>query len=386
MLLALRAAETVERGVPMIREPNPVDFWRGFALVTIFINHVPGLYFGEFTHKHLSLSDSAELFVFLAGWGLALMLARYEARGAYGEALHRIGSRVVTLYAVHLMSILIAIAILASAAIAFDNPLLLEWHNASAVFNDPIRAHIGLVTLSYQLGYFDILPLYVVLLAGAPIVVVISWVAPGLLLPASLGLYLSTLIFNISIPTWPTNGYWFFNPMAWQLVFVLGFVMARDVGVGAFVRRNLSAIRGVSIVIVVLAAVVVWFDLKPNPIHVPEPKLLFVDYKSFVTPMRLIQFLALAAVFSAFNSIILTWLRPLANELSTLGRNSLTVFCVGSVLSLSSQVVRYVYKGEFWTDCAIVVVGIGLLIATARLVEWPRVMQTTRRARAESEP
>lgn len=368
----------------MIRAANAVDFWRGFALVTIFINHVPGLYFGDFTHKHLSLSDSAELFVFLAGWGLALMVQRYEARGARGEALHRIGSRVVTLYAVHLMSILIAIATLASAAIAFDNPLLLEWHNASAVFNDPIRAHIGLVTLTYQLGYFDILPLYVVLLAGAPFVVIVNWFVPALLLPTSLGLYLFALVFNVSIPTWPTDGYWFFNPLAWQLVFVLGFIMARDVGIGAFVRRHLVVIRWISLVIVVVSAVVVWFELKPNPIHLPEPKLLFVDYKSFVTPMRLIQFLALVAVFSTLNSFILSSLRPLANELSTLGRNSLTVFCIGSVLSLSSQIVRFVYKGSFWTDCAILVVGVGLLIVTARVVEWPRRLQSGRSVREGS--
>ena len=58
----------------MPREPNAVDFWRGFALVSIFINHVPGIFYERLTHRNLSISDSAELFVFLAGWSLGLLV------------------------------------------------------------------------------------------------------------------------------------------------------------------------------------------------------------------------------------------------------------------------------------------------------------------------
>ena len=58
----------------MVRQVNPVDFWRGLALVFIFVNHIPGNYFSRFTHAHYSLSDSADLFVFLAGWALRLLV------------------------------------------------------------------------------------------------------------------------------------------------------------------------------------------------------------------------------------------------------------------------------------------------------------------------
>ena len=58
----------------MPREANAVDFWRGIALITIFINHVPGMYYARFTHANYSLSDSADLFVFLAGWSLRYMV------------------------------------------------------------------------------------------------------------------------------------------------------------------------------------------------------------------------------------------------------------------------------------------------------------------------
>ena len=65
-----------------MRAPNEIDFWRGFALVTIFINHVPGIYFERFTYRNVSLSDSAELFVFLAGCCIAHSRRRRGARPA----------------------------------------------------------------------------------------------------------------------------------------------------------------------------------------------------------------------------------------------------------------------------------------------------------------
>jgi hypothetical protein len=65
-----------------MRAPNEIDFWRGFALVTIFINHIPGIYFERFTFRNVSLSDSAELFVFLAGCALRILCRWRGARAA----------------------------------------------------------------------------------------------------------------------------------------------------------------------------------------------------------------------------------------------------------------------------------------------------------------
>lgn len=46
----------------MPRTQNAVDFWRGFALVTIFINHVPGIYFERFTHCNVAQAVIATVF------------------------------------------------------------------------------------------------------------------------------------------------------------------------------------------------------------------------------------------------------------------------------------------------------------------------------------
>ena len=166
------------------------------------------------------------------------------------------------------------------------------------------------------------------------------------------------------------EGQWFFNPFTWQAIFVLGFVLSRDAGPGRFVRRNIGLIRRIATPIVILAAVVAWFGLYPDPTKFPEPKMLFLHGKSFLTPVRLLQFLALAAVFSAFYPTIARYLPWLTGPLSMLGRNSLYVFCVGSLLSLSGQIIRFLYSGSLAVDTVVVIVGIGLLCLTAWLSEW----------------
>jgi hypothetical protein len=353
----------------MPRPANAVDFWRGFALVTIFINHVPGIFYSRFTHGEISVSDSADLFVFLAGWSLRYVVGSAERGPPTSHLMLRLGGRAVTIYGAQVLITMLAIAMLAAVAIWRDNPLLLEWHNAAAVFYDPVPTHIGLAVLTHHLGYFDILPLYVVLMLAAPAIAAIDRYAPHALLPLSVSLYLVTLAVPIAVPTWPVEGQWFFNPLAWQLVFVLGFVLAKDAGVGGFVRRRIVPIRWLGLAIVVALLPVSWYNLWPDPTRVPHPTLFFIPNKSYVTPVRLIQFLAVVAVFSLAYPYIRRVARPLTDMLALLGRNSLYVFCVASLLSLAGQIARFLYQGRIGVDTVVVICGIAIMVFTAWLAD-----------------
>jgi hypothetical protein len=286
------------------------------------------------------------------------------------QLVFRLGGRALTLYAAHMMIVMLAIAMLAASARVLDNPLLLEWHNAAAVFNDPVETHIGLVLLSHQLGYFDILPLYVVLMLLAPLIALIHRLAPNLLVPISLAVYLSAIVFKLTVPTWPTEGQWFFNPLCWQLVFVLGFAFSRERGPGGWMRRNLFWLRIAAAPVLLVLTVLVLWGWWIDPTKVPEPKLLFINGKTFATPIRLIQFLALIAVLSMLYPYIVKALPVLVEFLSMLGRNSLPVFCAGSVLSLAGQIVRFYFRGGFLVDTVLVATGIILLGLIAWLAEW----------------
>jgi hypothetical protein len=290
----------------------------------------------------------------------------------------RLFGRALELYAAQVLITMLAIAILALSAMELANPLLLQWHNAAAVFNDPVPTHIGLAILSHQLGYFDILPLYVVLMLMAPVFAVIDRTAPHWLLPASFVFYLIVLTFRLTLPTWPVSGTWFFNPLAWQAVFVLGFVLAKDEGVGAAARRHIGVLRVLAVPIVVLGVLVARFGWWPDPTKVPDPKLFFIADKTYVTPIRLIQFLALVAV----GSLLFPYFRRLADWpllrapvtgiialLAMLGRNSLYVFCIGSLLSLLAQIARYYSRGTPFTDTVVLVLGIFIMASTAWIAE-----------------
>ncbi|MFX8597316.1 OpgC domain-containing protein, partial [Acinetobacter baumannii] len=81
--------------------------------------------------------------------------------------------------------------------------------------------------------------------------------------------------------------------------------------------------RWISLPIVIGSAILVWFNWFPDPTRLPEPKLLFLNGKSFLTPIRLLQVLALAVVFSTIFPLIYRAIPWIGDQLSLLGRNSL---------------------------------------------------------------
>jgi len=353
-----------------MRESNAIDFWRGFALVNIFINHVPGNAFARYTYPNASLSDAAELFVFLAGWALGLATKGRDGREPAGRVVLRLASRAVEVYRAHVTITAIALAMIAGAALAFDNPVFLEWHNAGPAFSDPLQTTIGWVTLLHQLGYFNILPLYVALLVMAPAFVLLARWSRGAALTFSLAVWAWSLAFEINLPTWPVEGTWFFNPFAWQLLLVLGFLCcewSRDsVAFGVWTKR----LWPLGVLGVAIGAVVALRDLKPDPLLVPEPRLFFIFSKSNLSPGRLFHFLALLLAFQGVYRLVAPYMPWLAMRFSALGRNSLAVFSMGSILSLAGQLVRFRMGGGILIDCAIMAVGLAGLVFTAWFVEW----------------
>ena len=158
--------------------------------------------------------------------------------------------------------------------------------------------------------------------------------------------------------------------MCWQFDYVLGFILSRQQGLGGWVRSNIGKIRIVAYPIVIAAALAQLTDLQIDPTLMPEPHLLFVDAKSFESPIRIIQFLALVAVMSNVFPYIERWLHPIVGVLSLFGRNSLLVFCIGSLLSLGGQITRFAFTAGVALDTVYILAGILLMFAAAALAEW----------------
>ena len=355
---------------PDMRGPNEIDFWRGFALLTIFIDHVPGLFYENYTMRRFGVSDAAELFVFLAGWSLRLLMNSRKEPMGLPSAIMRLETRAITIFFAQLIITQMALALTAAGSILLENPLFLEWNNASAAFEDPLETQVGIVLLSHQMGFFDILPLYVVLIAGAPVCVIGDRIWKWLPLILSLVLYATVLSTGVNLPTWPVEGRWYFNPFAWQLVFVLGYMLGDAKGPAAALRRHKGKLRWLGLAGVAAGIVIGVTDYSPDPLAVPDPKLFFMFDKTFVTPARILHLLALVALFNGLFGHIEHWMSPLARFLSMLGRNSLHVFCVGSLVALCSQFGRYVMEGSILVDTVVLIVGTLCMGATAWVVEW----------------
>lgn len=348
-----------------MRRTNPVDFWRGLALVMIFINHVPGNVFSNWTSRNFGISDAAELFVFLAGWSLSYAIRRQGVPLPPGTLFLRFWLRAFSIYRAQIVISALAIALLASAAILLEDPIYLQWHSAGPAFYDPVRTAIGSVLMTYQLGYFNILPMYVLLIFAAPFFVLLArwniWAALG----ASLGLYLWTLTTQTNLPCWPTEERWLFNPLAWQFMFVVGFVLGEKWRTSEQLRRAADWAWWPALVIVIAGAYLTINNIRPDPLLVPEPKLLFLFEKSFLAPARVISLIAQVVVFGRLFYPVDERFNVLSRGLCSLGQHSLAVFSVGSVLSLAGQIARFASGGSFLVDVCIVGGGICLMAATA---------------------
>lgn len=355
------------------RPLNEVDFWRGYALIAIFINHVPGIFFEQFTHRAFGLSDSAELFVFLAGFSLRY-LSESRTENLVGMRLFmRLEGRAFTLYAAQILIVALALAMMASAALYLDTPLILQWNNASAFFESPIQTQIGIVLLAHQMGYFDVLPLYIVMMAFAPLVIILGRISLRILLFYSLTVWALTLFSELNLPTWPVEGVWFFNPFAWQLQFVLGYVLARPkIAAAGFIEDKRTELRILGALIVGAGLWLAITGWSPNPFEVPEPRLFFMNDKTALSPMRVLHMLGLVMLFGGLFEIASRWsgFRFLSTPLCLLGRNSLHVFCAGSLLSLAGQIVRFASPAGLVTDTLVLLIGVAAMLAIAWGNEW----------------
>src|SRR5262249_22123221 len=186
-----------------------IDFWRGAVLIAILIDHIPGNPLENWTPRNFGLSDSAEAFVFLSGLSVGLIYVprahKYGLEPVAGGCL----KRALKLYGVHIALTVAALLVFGAAYWMSGLPELIQAHRRSVVFGSPGDALLGLALLSHQLGYFNILPLYIVLMIWAPVAVALALRGPLLALAASLGLYAAARAFGLNFPNWPEHGGWF---------------------------------------------------------------------------------------------------------------------------------------------------------------------------------
>ena len=368
---------------PKTRDPR-LDVFRGLCLVMIFINHVPGNIYEVATSRNFGFSDAAEGFVLMSGIaaGLAYSADFREASMRLWTGLARVWRRVWTLYLVHILATFAALAAAAAVALWLGNAESLFENQMKWVWLDPLRTLIGLVILTHQFGYVNILPLYLVLLAFAPILLFLAWRWPLWLLAGSVALWLVAGIWRLGPPNYPTSGVWFFNPLTWQVIFVTGLVTGVALKEGRRlvpVRRWLQVATGLFLLYAALSVQIPAVSkLTGNSLWLLRetfnlPWNLTAFDKTYVTGPRLLHILALAYFLSSFPAVRRACAHPLAAPFELLGRQALPVFALGSVLCIGLQGVKHVTGEDILADSLILAGGLAAQFALAAARQyWPK--------------
>ena len=345
-----------------------LDLFRGLALICIFIDHTPGNLLGYVTMRAYGLSDAAETFVLIAGYTAVLAYSRvFEQHGLFAGA-KRVGARIWDLYAAHILLTAVCALGLALAARWFENPLYYEYVNLTPYAYDPFGAIWRTMVLYYQLGYLNILPLYIALLAWFPILWWLMQRDLRLAFAVSFAIWLVPNLILFNLPSWPDIYGWFFNPFAWQLLFSCGAIAAVYVQRGGVLPRA-HWVTAVAIAYVVFAFVVAapWVAIDGlEGTRLIHPDSLGPNSKSRLSLWRLTHILALAYLVALYLPAGARWLKSWPSQmLINCGRNSLVTFCLGTVLSFIGFVAMLEGGRGLEYQVAVNVVGIGLLGCTA---------------------
>jgi hypothetical protein len=356
-----------------------IDALRGAALVMIFVDHIRGNFFGHLTYQQFGLSNGAWLFVLLAGMSFALKYSKLlDIQGLGRSALVAL-DRVRVLYLAHLVSFVLAVGCWAALAQGLGRQLsdLSQIDYLDLLVAQPFAALPRLLTLTYQPQFFDILPMYMVLIAAGPFLLYGLRRAPLPTVVASLLCYLAAQVAPVAtnLPLWNRPTGWSFNLMAWQLLFTIGLALGAGMVPAWRSDRQRRVVVTCAFVFVVNCAVCrvlshvpaihAWLGGDSHPLVVRTERVYL--WASAMHPITVVHVLAVVLLLHELvprNGAVAhsRWLQPLVD----LGSHSLEVFVTGLVLTGLATELVLVFKASYALQLVLNVAGIVVMWLVAR--------------------
>jgi hypothetical protein len=231
--------------------------------------------------------------------------------------------------------------------------------------------------------------MYIVLLLIFPAVLLglrRHWV---LVLAPSAALYIVVQIFNISVTAYP-EGHWYFNPLAWQFLFVSGAVLAHLNAEGRDFTRLLRLAFPVAAAVFVTTLIVrVSWTLHTlwDPVPALLLKQLWPAAKDDLSPIRLIPFFALVVLVAVLVRPHARFLTSrAARPLVTAGQQSLEIFCLGILLSALGHMLITELAHGLGLQLAVNALGIAIMLVAARALDWYKALDRMPTQRAQAAP
>ncbi len=371
-------APTGTSGTVTPRDPR-LDFFRGICMFIILLAHTPGNPWTLWIPARFGYSDATEIFVFCSGMASAIAFGKVFDRAGLWLGSWRVAQRVWQVYWAHIALFLVIAALMVGLnQLTWTDVDQVGRLNLYPFFNDPMPQLMGLMTLTYVPNYFDILPMYLVILVMLPVVMILSRVHLSLVALALIAIYLMAQFDMLAFPAEPwSDREWFFNPFGWQLVFFTGF---------AFMRGWIPA-PPINATLVILALIIVLMIVPTAHFRLYRWDALpfLMEWRDMLKPfiaktdfgiLRYIHFLALAylayaAAGEGGRRLIGSGIKnKVIAVIRKVGQQSLAVFLVSMVMGRLLGFAFDVLGKTYLTVPLVNVTGFAVLIATAYFCGW----------------
>ncbi|ADB36213.1 OpgC domain-containing protein [Spirosoma linguale] len=317
---------------------NQIDFFRGFLLILITINHFVSEtnIIIRLTRESIGWVEGASGFVYLSGFTVGLVYTNKFIKKGANEIERAALKRSWLIYKFH-----IGVFFVSLLAVFTLTTVRSHWEPFyGTMLANPVAASILALVFLYQPANMDILPMYAVFLLFVP------WIITHLqnhskgyfavLLISSIVYVVGTFellllnYYRYSWSRWVDPGY--FNMLSWQLIFVVGIIL----GNLSYKKKLGDLLDKPYIVWGALVVAVSLFLIKNllglHLIEITGYDINFWNAKKYLRPLRLIN---VAAVFILIRWLMVknpTWFQY--KPVAYLGKNSLEVFAFHIILVL----------------------------------------------------
>ncbi len=359
-----------------------VDFVRGLALFIIFVDHNAVLderrfgWLTAFTLHRYSFIDAADVFFFLSGYVSGLVYTRILVSRGLVACLGSAFRRCLQLYSAQIILFLLSLGLIRWAAIHNIGSPLSVFH----YFDTATNISIATLTMRHPPPFFGLLPIYMLFIVLTPVVLYLRTHSPYVLAILSLSAYSIAQITQPFLHTYADS----FDPLAWQLVFVVGLLIGyrRTISAGGqwSPRRWLLCVAICALLVIALVRlapsrhIAALFHTHALEHVVPQP--IPLTDKQDVGPLRLVNLALWVIVISAIKpscDVFKSWWTraPLV-----CGENSLVVFCCGVFLNYAGAICLARKGDEEVLSLAWTTIGCAALIGTA--TGWSRLRARVR--------
>ena len=367
---------SMAQAAPVVKAERDLrlDLFRGLALWLIFFDHIPNNILGWFTIRNYGFSDATEIFIFISGYTAAFVYGAAMVQRGFVVAGARILKRSWQIYVAHVFLFAIYIAEISYVGSSFENPLFAEEMNALDFLKQPEIAIIQALLLKFKPVNMDVLPLYIVLLLLFPMALWLLIRNGTVALALSAVLYALTWEYGWNIPSYPT-GHWYFNPFAWQLLFVFGAWCALGGAqkLAPVLRSPITTWIAIAYLAFAFGVTMTWYFPRLSFL-IPRwlGEWMYPIDKTNLDVLRFAHFLALAALTVRFIPrgwpvLQSRWLKPAV----ICGQHSLEIFCLGVFLAFAAHFLMTEYfGGSSIMQVMMSMAGILIMIGTATVISW----------------